>query len=72
MGPFKAKPVRVEKPRPDQARREHKQGKKPFEKPMRKPDVRQERPKRPEKPLDPNSPFAALAALKATMGQGNS
>jgi ATP-dependent RNA helicase SUPV3L1/SUV3 len=70
MGPFKARPARVEKPRNDKAiqKRDFKSAKKPFEKSPRKPDVKPERPKRPEKPMDPNSPFAALAALKAAMG----
>jgi ATP-dependent RNA helicase SUPV3L1/SUV3 len=71
MGPFKAKPVRSEKPRPDHTKRDHKHTKKPFDKSARKPEVKPERPKRPEKPMDPNSPFAALAALKASMGKGN-
>jgi ATP-dependent RNA helicase SUPV3L1/SUV3 len=70
MGPFKARPARVEKPRSDKPfqKRDFKSTKKPFEKSPRKPDVKPERPKRPEKPMDPNSPFAALAALKAAMG----
>jgi ATP-dependent RNA helicase SUPV3L1/SUV3 len=80
MGPFKARPPRVDKPRFEKPagdkpfqKRDHKAGKKPFDKPFRKPDAKPDRPpraenKRPEKPMDPNSPFAALAALKASMG----
>jgi ATP-dependent RNA helicase SUPV3L1/SUV3 len=75
MGPFKARPPRVDKPRSDKPqgdkpfqKRDHKSGKKPFDKSARKPEAKPERPKRPEKPMDPNSPFAALAALKASMG----
>lgn len=72
MGPFKARPPRVDKPKSDKPfqKRDHKSGKKPFDKSTRKPDAKPDRPKRPEKPMDPNSPFAALAALKATMGNG--
>jgi ATP-dependent RNA helicase SUPV3L1/SUV3 len=76
MGPFKARPSRVEKPRFEKPsgdkpfqKRDHKAGKKPYDKSARKPEAKPERPKRPEKPLDPNSPFAALAALKAAMGK---
>ncbi len=74
MGPFKTRPPRIEKPRAEKPfqKRDHKAGKKPFDKHNRKPEAKPERQKRPEKPMDPNSPFAALAALKATMGQGNS
>jgi ATP-dependent RNA helicase SUPV3L1/SUV3 len=70
MGPFKTRPPRVEKPRSDKLfqKRDHKAGKKPFDKSARKLESKPERPKRPEKPMDPNSPFAALAALKASMG----
>ena len=82
-GPFRAKPERVERPKPNKPKFERKaqaphEGKREFKrdgkhdnkqdrKPGRKPEAP---PPRPEKPMDPNSPFAKLMALKEQM-KGN-
>jgi len=78
-GPFRAKPERVERPKPDKPKFERKpkpqrdnqrdnhHAEKRSNKPERKPEPR---PPKPEKPMDPNSPFAKLLALKEQM-KGN-